>query len=272
MEIWSMRQNKKETNWQRRAWALALAALTCGSLAQAAYVELPTGKRIDGTEIRATATGDIILTTPQGRMTFTKGQYVHAVADKPAEIDQAAQLMQSKQYDEAIKKLEDVVTRYRFLEWDNQARVLLPKIYFEKGDFASAVSAYDKLFASSPKSREDADVMWSYRTTLLKAKAYDKLIQQLDEVIASGARGDAARAQIMRGDVQLAQGQLEPAALDYLRTMVLFKAESDYQAEAIFKAASVLEQLRDSRAKELYRQVVQEYPNSSFASAARGKL
>ncbi|OGV44839.1 MAG: hypothetical protein A2X46_17070 [Lentisphaerae bacterium GWF2_57_35] len=267
-----MRQNKLAINLKRGVWAVAVSLLASGYATQAAYVELPTGKRIDGTEIRATATGDIILTTPQGRMTFTKGQYVRAMADKPAEIEQAVQMAQAKQYDEAIKKLEDVVARYRFLEWDNQARALLPKIYSDKGDFASAISSYDKLFAASPKSREEADIVWPYRQTLMGAKMYDKLIQQLNEVIAGSARPEAARAQIMRGDAQLAQGQLEPAALDYLRTMVLFKAEGDYQAEAMFKAASVLEQLRDSRAKELYRRVTQEYPGSPYAAPSRAKL
>ena len=267
-----MRRNNQAMHLRKGALALAICAIGSGYWAQAAYVDLPAGKRIEGTEIRATAAGEIILTTPQGRMTFAKGQYLRAVADKPAEIDQAIQLNQSKQYDEAIKKLEDVALRYRFLEWDNQARALLPRVYFDKGDFAAAVLAYDKLFANAPKSREDADVVWHYRESLLAAKQYDKLMTQLDEVIASGSRPDAARAQIMRGDVRLAQGQLEPAAMDYMRTMVFFKAEDASQAEAMFKAASVLEQLRDARAKDLYKRVAAEYPSSPYAAQARAKM
>jgi TolA-binding protein len=159
-----------------------------------------------------------------------------------------------------------------FLDWDNQARILLPKVYMEEGDFAAAVGAYDKLFTMSPTARDNPDVQWSFRTALLKAKQYDKLETQLNDVIMKGPRPDAARAQIMRGDIRMAQNQIEPAALDYLRTVVLFKAEADYQAEAMFKAADALEKLRDGRAKDWYRKVVEQYPQSPYAAQARAKL
>ncbi len=267
-----MRQKKNMIKRHLTGWGMVLVLLGSAWPAGAAYVELQGGRKIEGTVIRATATGDIILTTAQGNMTFTKGQYLRAVADKPAEIDEAVRLLQGKQYEEAVKKLEDVISRFRYLDWDNQARTLLPRVYMEKGDAATAVSSYDKLFAASPQSRENSEVMWGYRQALLSAKQYDKLEAQLNVAISSGARGDAARAQIMRGDIRLAQGQVEQAALDYLRTMVLFKSEADYQAEATFKAASTLEQLRDARAKELYREVVQKYPSSPYAGQARPKM
>lgn len=255
-----------------RKGVLLLAVLAAASAGQAAYVITTTGQRVDGTDIRAKSDGEIILTTVQGTRSFYPGQYAKAVADKPAEIDKAAALAESKQFDEAVKLLEDVILRYRFLDWDNQARAMLPKIYMKKGDYLSAISAYDKLFAGSPKSKEDPELQWGYRQTLLDAKQYDKLEQQLGSVISSGVRTDAARAQIMRGDAKMAQAQVEAAALDYLRTVVLYASEQAVQPEALYKAADALEKLRDARAKDMFRKLVDEYPASPEAAKAKPRL
>lgn len=249
----------------------AAVLLVSGMQARSAYVVTIQGQTVEGSDIRAKADGEIILTTPQGTRTFYKGQYTRAVADKPADFDRAKQLIEAGKYDEATKILDDIVLRYRYLEWDSAAMALLPQIYVRKGDFAGAIAAYEKLFASVPKSKEDAEIQWAYRSALLNAKQYDKLNGLLGTVIESGSRPEAAKAQLMRGDLRMAQNQLEPAAYDYLRTVVLFETERDVQPEALFKAAGALEKLRDARAKDLYKKIVADYPNSPFAAQARAK-
>ena len=42
--------------------------------------------------------------------------------------------------------------------------------------------------------------------------------------------------------------------------------------EATFKAAAALEQLRDPRAKDMYKKVVTDYGSSPYAAQARGKI
>jgi TolA-binding protein len=107
---------------------------------------------------------------------------------------------------------------------------------------------------------------------LLDAKQFEKLEKSLAETIAAGSRADAARAQIMRGDIRAAQNQLELALQDYLRTVVLFKNERASQPEALLKAAQTLEKLRDNRAADMYRKIVEEYSSSPQAATARAKL
>ncbi len=260
------------TGCGRFGFVLALALACAASSAPAAYVITLQGQRVDGTEIRAKSDGEIILTTPQGTRSFFQGQYMKAVADKPAEIDKAAQLIEAKQFDEAAKLLEDVILKYRYLDWDVQARTMLPQVYVRKGDMAGAVAAYDKLFAAAPKTKEDAEVLWSYRQALLDAKQFDKLEQQLNDVIANGSRPDAARAQIMRGDIRVAQNQLESAMLDYMRTVVLFEKEKDAQPEALYKAAETLKALRDPRSAEMAKKLVEQYPSSPYAAKAKQGL
>ena len=249
-------------------------ALTAGAALAKPYVILTNGKRVEGSDIRATATGDINLMTDFGKQTFAKGQYVKAVADEPAEYKQALAAEKAKQYDQAVKLLNGIVANLRGLTWDVEASKALGRVLVAKGDATAAVAAYDKLFVLSPEEKKNPDTQWAYRGALLAAKQYAGLARQLDAVAASGSRPDAAKAQIMRGDIRLAQNDVEGAAMDYLRTAILFADVKDpaIQGEACFKAAQTLEQMRDPRAKELYGKVAREYASSPYAAQARGKM
>jgi predicted negative regulator of RcsB-dependent stress response len=251
-----------------------VAVWVAGAAWAAPYVMMPNGSRVDGTAIRALANGDINLTTEMGVRTFPKGSYAKAVADKPAEYDQAVAARNAKKYDEAVPLLEGIATRFRDLGWDVEASKLLAQVLLEKGDAAGAVAAYEKLFLLSPEAKQNADIAWGLRRAMLQAKQYPALLRQLDAVAAAGNRPEAARAQIMRGDIQVAQNNVELAAMDYLRTAILFQDVKDpaIQGEACYKAAAALEQLRDPRAKDMYKKVVADYGASPYAAQARGKI
>ena len=250
------------------------SACVAGFAWAAPYVIKPDGARVEGSAIRALSDGSINLTTDMGVRTFPKGSYLKAVADKPAEYDQAVAARNAKKYDEAAKLLEGVVARYRYLAWDVEASKLLAQVLLDKGDAEGAVKAYDQLFILSPEMKQNVDVAWGMRRAMLQAKQYPALIRQLDAVAAAGVRPEAARAQIMRGDIQMAQNNVELAAMDYLRTAILFQDVKDpvIQGEAHFKAASALEQMREPRAKDLYKKVVTEYGASPYAAQAKGKI
>lgn len=251
----------------------ALVLLLAGLLAaQASYVITSDNRRIEGTTIRATADGSIVLTTVRGDVTFSPGQFREAMADEPAEWKQAQSLVAAKKYDEAITLLQDVARRYRLLGWDVQAQRLLGRAQALKGDYPAAVTSYETLFRNNAASRSDPETLWSYRQILLEAKQFDKLSAMLNEVVAKGARPDAARAQTMRGDIKLVQNQVEGAAMDYLRTVVLFASERAQQPEALFKAGDALEKLRDPRAKQMFQKLVNEFPSSPEAQQARGRM
>ena len=250
------------------------AAWAAGAVWAAPYVELANGSRVGGTAIRALANGDINLTTDMGVRTFPKGSYAKAVADKPAEYDQAVAAMKAQKNDEAVKLLEGVVAKYRYLVWDVEASKLLAQALLAKGDAEGAVKAYEQLFVLAPAEKQNADAAWGLRRAMLKAKQYPALIRQLDAVAAAGNRADAARAQTMRGDIQLDQNNVELAAMDYLRTAILFADVKDpvVLVEATYKAAAALEQLRDPRAKEMYKKVATEFKASPYAAQAAGKM
>lgn len=253
--------------------ALSLA-LGAGAGIAAPYVVLNDNSRVEGTQIRALPNGDINLQVGAGMRTFPKGSYLKAVADKPKEYDQAMAALQAKKYDEAIKLFEGVVARYRLLNWDIEASRKLAEARLAKGDAEGAVRAYEQLFQVNPAEKKNAESTWGLRRAMLAAKQYSTLMRQLDAVSAAGPRSEAARAQNMRGDIQLAQNNLEPAALDYLRTAILFQDVKDplIQGEACFKAAAALEKMRHANARDLYAKVVKEYPSSPYAAQAAAKL
>ena len=251
-----------------------VAALAAGAAGAAPYVVMPNGQQVQGSAIRALANGDINLTTEMGIRTFPKGSYLKAVADKPAEYDQGLAALKAQKYDDAIKLFSGIMASLRGLDWDVAAARELPKAMLGKGDAEGAVKAYEQLFLLSPAEKQNPDSAWGLRRAMLKAKQYPALIRQLDAVAAAGNRSEAARAQTMRGDVQLDQNNVELAAMDYLRTAILFADLNDpaILGEATYKAAAALEQLRDPRAKEMYKKVATEFKASPYAAQAAGKM
>lgn len=251
-----------------------VAAWAAGAAAAAPYVVLPNGQQVQGSAIRALATGDVNLTTEVGIRTFPKGSYLKAVADKPAEYDQGLAALKAQKYDDAIKLFSGIMTSLRGLDWDVAAARELPKAMLGKGDAEGAVKAYEQLFLLAPAEKQNADAAWGMRRAMLKAKQYPALVRQLDAVAAAGNRAEAARAQTMRGDIELDQNNVERAAINYLRTAILFQDLNDpaVLGEATYKAAAALEQLRDPRAKELYKKVATEFRASPYAAQAAGKM
>ncbi len=94
----------------------------------------------------------------------------------------------------------------------------------------------------------------------------------LETLISDGSREEAAVANILRGDLKASQKKLNEAVLDYLRTALLFEAQADANAEALFKAAETLTTLKDRRAKDLYKKLVDKHPDSGYAQKAQGKF
>lgn len=258
----------KWCGWGAAAWlAPALLAMTLS--APAAYVVRADGRRVDGANIRLKPDGEVVLTTAQGQITFPPGQYRQAVADKPAEFDKAVQFFTARKYDECIQALEGVVTRLRGLYWDGMAGALIIQSQIAKGDGVAAVKTYEGLVKGNAKLAEDADIQDAYRHALIAAKQFDRLLPLLDATIAGPVRRDAARAQLLRGDMHAAQNSQEAAVMDYLRTALLFndvKDDSEVQAEALLKAGETLQKMKDERsAQYCFQELRQLYPNSRAA-------
>lgn len=237
------------------------------NLMAAPYVVLPGNRTIQGNSIRARSNGDVILTTAKGDVTYTKGQYLRAVADEPPNWNQVNRAI-STDPDSAIPELQKIIREYANLDWDLRAMAKLAEAQVAAGKAEDGVATYEDLFRKS-EAASASEIRWDYYQALIGAKRYNKVEVALKKEMASKSRSDAAHAQILRGDVLLNQGDIQGAAMDYLKTVLLFQKESDVQAEALYKAGDALKRMKDPRADDQFRQVVQDYTDSPWAAKAR---
>ncbi|MEI6168828.1 MAG: hypothetical protein WCS52_16725 [bacterium] len=189
---------------------------------------------------------------------------------KPAEFDKAAQACAAKQFEVAIPILEDVIGRYKRLQWDGIASELLAKAYLGKGDFKKAAQVLSGIMEGSAKNLVTDDQYNLYWTALAGAQMNAVLKQSLSEAIAGDSRPLAALALIKRADLSKGDGKRDDAALDYLRSILVYSDVAAFQAEALFKAAQLFEEMRDPRAEELRKRLRANYPDSPYARKLGG--
>lgn len=255
----------------RTGLTICLAGMISAATA-APYVVLQGNRRMEGISIRARADGAVILVTAQGPMEFPRSQIVQAVAVRPAELDHAIRAVHARQFDAAIPVLEKIVQDMRWLTWDEVAVLPLTRALMDKGEPARAVSAFEGVLRYRPDLDKNLDARWLYLRALAAAGKAGDLEPRLNALIQTGPRPEAARAQILRGDLRFAAGQFEAALLDYLRAVRFYEAERALMPEATLKVARSLDKLRDTRAGTWYKKVVDDYPASPEAVEAKGKL
>ncbi|VGO17019.1 hypothetical protein PDESU_05613 [Pontiella desulfatans] len=203
-------------------WRNSLLLLLLAGSAEAAYVVTQSGRQINGTQISAAEDGSVTLVTATGqKMTFRKGQYRSASADRPPELAQAERLLLEGQGEKAVPLLEIVKADCRFLAWDQNAILLLANHYYATGQFAQAATEFQRL------EKQDADVQAKLREAMVKSGQTGSVLPVLEQDIATGTREAAAQAYLMRGDLKAAQGDTQGARRDWLKVATFFKAQQE---------------------------------------------
>jgi TolA-binding protein len=191
---------------------------------------------------------------------------------KPAAYDAVVKMVNEGKFDAAIPVLEKMITDYEMLQWDNKARDLLGYAYTKQQDFKKAVATYEDLMKNALPSELTPELRRRYWDAMIGKGEYPALVKNLDELIAKGSREEAATAHLVRGDVYKAQGQTLDALFDYLRVAILYEQVKSVQPEALYKAARAMEDLRDPRAADMKKRLVQEYPRSEEAQKVQGTM
>jgi tetratricopeptide (TPR) repeat protein len=236
-------------------------------------ITLTNGKTIDARSIQWRASEQSYrVETEEGIIPVPKAQVENLEIDKPADLDKATAMISARQYAQAIPILDEIVSKYNMLVWDNEARRLQGVAYLAQNDPKKAADALEGYVANAAKDEVALDVMTLYWTAMLKAGRTATLKKALDEAVVSNVRATAAAATLMRGNMSREASQREAALLDYLRVVILFDSVKQIQPEALFKAAEVLDELRDPRADVLKRRLTQEYKDSEYAAKLGGKI
>lgn len=203
--------------------------------ADAAFVVNNAGRQINGTKISASEDGSVSLTTASGQtMTFRKGQYRSATADRPKELARAEQLLKQGQGEQAVSLLKQVKQECRYLAWDQPAIQLLADYYYSSGQFAEAVKEFQAL-----EDQTDAVLQRKLREAMMKCGKAESVLSVLNEDIATGSREAAAQAYLMRGELKAEAGDLKGARRDWLKVATFFKAQRELAAQAEQKLVAI---------------------------------
>lgn len=202
--------------------------------ADGAYVITNTGRQITGSKITAGDDGAVTLMTDSGQtMTFRKGQYRTAAADRPVELDIAEDLFKKEEPEKAALLLKKVKRDYRNLGWDQKAVRMLADHLFSAGEYGAAVQEYQLL------EEQDASVLKRIREAMMQSGDRESVLKTLNRDIEQGSRAEAAEAYFLRGDLKAEDGDSEGARRDWLKIRLYFKD----QKEMVLKAEERLKSL-----------------------------
>lgn len=250
--------------------AVIIFILLAGVTQAAPFVINSAGSKVVGSAIQSAPDGTILLTTLNNQtLTFRKGSYRQAFADKPKEMFQVEQMVKEKNLIAVAEILRRVKEEYPFLGWDRRASLMLARVYLPMKQFKDSAREYEELFAAQPELMKNLKERSNYMQALLGSGRIDEVAKMVDEDIASGSREAAARAQVVRGDMKAAGGQYEEALLDYLRTAILFKAQTAVLPEATYKTGVALKKMNDPRAAKYFQKVIDEFPESEYAELTK---
>lgn len=258
---------------------IMLALTVLFSVGGPAAVRAETIRKTDGTELKGLRI-KWFETRREYQIENSDGSMIPVPLDdvdslevaKPAQFDQAEKAVMGKQYEAAIPLLEGIVTSYKRLQWDAKARELLAKAYFAKGDFKKAAQVMTDLMQGTVKSQITDENYNMYWTALMGAQMTAVLKKEINDALAGGSRTLAALAMIKRGDLFKADGKREDAVLDYLRAIILYDDARDVHPEALYKAAQLLDEMRDPRAEELKKKLMSLYPDSAYVRKLGGQM
>jgi len=189
---------------------------------------------------------------------------------KPDEFDKAAQACAAKQFEVAIPILEDIISRYKRLQWDGLASELLAKAYLGKGDFKKAAQVMSGIMEGTARNLVTDEQYGLYWTALAGAQMNAVLKQSLTEAVLGESRPLAALALVKRGDINKADGKREDAMLDYFRSILMYEDVEASKPEALFKAAQLLDEMREPRAEDLKKRLRANYPESPYVRKLGG--
>ncbi len=214
---------------------------------------------------------EYVITSGDTTMPIPRAQVARVSVDKPADFDQAAAMVKSRQYTQAIPILEGIVKKYRMLNWDVEAGKLLSQAYLETHDAKKAVAAMEALFSVVGRDQVSPSLQRMYWKALFSSGANAQLRKELDKVIGTGTLEMVGAAYLQRGNMFLKMGEDEDALSDFIKITTLFQNQKAIQPESLFLAAELLDKARDPRGAEFRKKLALDYPGNEFTLKAATK-
>ncbi len=269
--MWEEGKAMKKIKWVWVAAALICAAgLPCSRAYAAGGVITRTGSATPlkcKSIVWVEASRQYMVETVEGvTLSVPKTAVTRMSVDKPAGFDDAVKLVEARQFAQAIPSLERIAADYRMLVWDVQAKKLLLRCYLGDNNTAKVMVTVEEMLKTTSRAEMPADLMTSYWKALRASNRGETLGAELQSAIASGSADMAAAAYLLRGDVNRDTGRKSEALSDYLKVAQLFQQVKGTRPEALFKAAELLEDIKDPRAEDLRKQLREEFKDNEFTA------
>ena len=234
-------------------------------------VKAADGKRMNGDIRYQPASKQYIITANGVSMTLAANQVKEVMVPKPAGFDAAVRAVQSKQYAAALPKLEEIMNKYKMMQWDVPATRYAAEAQLGMGEAGKAVMLCETLIRDNPAAQYTGEIASIYWQALVESGKTATLRKILESAAKGGDRQLAALAQLRRGDIDMKAGNYKEALVDgYLRTYVFFKQEAQYVPEALYKASQCFEQINESaNAEKMRKKLLAEFPDSAYSQKVR---
>lgn len=209
----------------------------------------------------------------------------------PALLLMADSYLSSNLYDDAIEGYRKVLTICVFKrkadpalydEYSAQAQIGMGRAFYEKEDYAAASRALQDLMSQFQKSRATSWGAFLLADTLRKQQKFDEAVRAYDRAIEQGSKAtppaspiEIARACFWRGDCHQRKGRLPEAVSSYQEAAQWAQQAkqeehgSDLGASALINRAVCLAEMnKPQEAIAQYKDVMEQFPNTTWAAAA----
>lgn len=181
-----------------------------------------------------------------------------------------------KKYDTIKDQFEQSKAQSLAQKKDKNAKVtatVLPTGDIEK-DYGSALRAYQDVLQKHPGTKSSVQAALEQSQIYADYQNFDKALELL-----KGAEKTSKRSTLLEGLVSLARGALHekkgecPQSIELYDHLLASKDFSYLHAETYYRKALCQESMQNvSAAKDLYKKIIQDYPDSKTGRAARRSL
>lgn len=215
-----------------------------------------------------------------------------------------------KDYSSAVRYLTMIENTLASYKGNADEYYFIADIYFNAKDYRKAYNFYKRAIQTAPRSKTAENAAWGlsecyvllndktlsselislvspYYTKLQKipvvlqalAKSYyvtanyKKAVELLEKVVPILEEKEGPEWVFMLAESYFTLGDYQQALKYYARIVLVYGNQQEYLLPAYFKAGNCYEKLGEvQKAKEMYREIVQKFPNSEYAQKALEKL
>ncbi len=186
--------------------------------------------------------------------------------------------MVKKEFAQAEPIFDQLLGEVPWEDYKMAAKVAKGRLLLRKDELREAQGLFEEVVGQAARTDAEKARQFEARlglaTCLQRQNQFEKAADALDEIIKEAPARDAktmGEAYLRKGDNLLAAGKKEDALLAYLHVDVLFSAEKDLHAEALYRLANLWNEIgKPSRAAEARSKLISAYPNSEWAKQSPG--